>query len=128
KAAPAAPPAYGAALHALSAKSNAARVSGSWLLLSYFLATLGELCLSPVGLSMVTKLAPTRFASLFMGVWLLGSSVAQYVGGSLGERWGIVAPTEYFATFVWTSIAGAALLLLLVRPLKKLMHDAGATE
>ena len=51
---------------------------------------------------MVTKLAPTRFASLLMGVWMLGSSVAQYVGGSLGESWGKIAPTSYFTTFVWT--------------------------
>ena len=90
------PPVYAQALDALSTKSDQARVGGTWLLLSYFLATLGELCLSPVGLSMVTKLAPTRFASLLMGVWMLGSSVAQYVGGSLGESWGKIAPTELF--------------------------------
>ena len=86
------PPAYAAALDSLAEKSNQSRASGFWLLLSYFLATLGELCLSPVGLSMVTKLAPARFASLFMGVWLLGSSVAQYMGGSLGEHWGKFRP------------------------------------
>jgi len=73
---------------------------------------------------MVTKLAPARFASLFMGVWLLSSSVAQYMGGSLGENWGKVTPTSYFMTFVWTSCAGAAVLVLLIVPLKRLMHDA----
>ena len=66
-----APPAWRKPLSALESKSEASRVSGIWLLLSYLFATLGELCLSPVGLSMVTKLAPVRFASLFMGVWLL---------------------------------------------------------
>jgi POT family proton-dependent oligopeptide transporter len=119
-----APPAYARALDDLASQSNQARASGLWLFLSYLFATLGELCLSPVGLSMVTKLAPARFASLFMGVWLLGSSVAQYVGGSLGESWGKVAPASYFATFVITSLAGAAVLMLLVVPLKRLMHDA----
>jgi POT family proton-dependent oligopeptide transporter len=110
-------------LLALQAKTNVARVSGLWLFLSYLFATLGELCLSPVGLSMVTKLAPVRYASLFMGVWLLASSVAQYAGGSIGETWGIIPPVQYFMVFVWTSIAGAAALALLVRPLRQLMHD-----
>ena len=118
----AAPKDYQEALAALAAKANAARVSGLWLILSYLLATLGELCISPVGLSMVTKLAPARFASLFMGVWLLASSVAQYVGGSLGESWGTITPTSYFTIFVWTSAIGAVILFLLVKPLKKLTH------
>ncbi len=118
-----APPAWRKPLSSLESKSEAARVSGVWLLLSYLFATLGELCLSPVGLSMVTKLAPARYASLFMGVWLLASSVAQYAGGSIGESWGIVAPAPYFLLFVWTSIGGALVLALLVKPLKALMHE-----
>jgi POT family proton-dependent oligopeptide transporter len=118
-----APPEWREPLRALARRSDAARVGGVWLFLSYLFATLGELCLSPVGLSMVTKLAPRQFGSLFMGVWLLASSVAQYVGGSIGESWGIVPPTEYFRLFVWTSVAGAAVLAFLVKPLKKLMHD-----
>jgi len=118
------PPAYAQALDSLAEKSNQSRASSFWLFLSYLLATFGELCLSPVGLSMVTKLAPARFASLFMGVWLLSSSVAQYMGGSLGENWGKVTPTSYFMTFVWTSCAGAAVLVLLIIPLKRLMHEA----
>jgi proton-dependent oligopeptide transporter, POT family len=118
-----APPAWRKPLSSLESKSEAARVSGIWLLLSYLFATLGELCLSPVGLSMVTKLAPARYASLFMGVWLLASSVAQYAGGSIGESWGIVAPAPYFMLFVWTSIGGALVLALLVKPLKALMHE-----
>jgi POT family proton-dependent oligopeptide transporter len=120
----AAPPAdFREAIDALQNESRSGRVTGIWLLLSYLFATLGELCLSPVGLSMVTKLAPRRFASLFMGVWLLTSSVAQYVGGSIGESWGRIAPIPYFWLFVWTSLAGAALLAVLVYPLKKLMHE-----
>jgi POT family proton-dependent oligopeptide transporter len=118
-----APPAWREGLSALEEASSGARVSGMWLMLSYIFATLGELCLSPVGLSMVTKLAPARFASLFMGVWMLASSVAQYAGGSIGETWGIVAPPEYFMLFVWTSIAGAVVLAFLVRPLRRLMHE-----
>jgi POT family proton-dependent oligopeptide transporter len=118
-----APPAWREPLLRLEATSDAARVGGMWLLLSYLLATLGELCLSPVGLSMVTKLAPLRYASLFMGVWLLASSVAQYAGGSIGETWGIIPPAQYFMLFVWTSIVGGVVLAALVRPLKRLMHE-----
>jgi POT family proton-dependent oligopeptide transporter len=122
-AAAAAPKEFHDAVTKLEEQSKSARNTGLWLLLSYVLATLGELCLSPVGLSMVTKLAPRRFASLFMGVWLLSSSVAQYAGGSIGESWGRIAPIPYFWLFVWTSLAGAVVLLLLVRPLKRLMHE-----
>jgi POT family proton-dependent oligopeptide transporter len=118
-----APAAWREPIRQLEKKSQAAKVSGLWLWLSYLLATLGELCLSPVGLSMVTKLAPARFASLFMGVWLLASSVAQYVGGSIGESWGRVTPTDYFWLFVWTSVAGVAILAVLASPLRKLMHS-----
>jgi POT family proton-dependent oligopeptide transporter len=115
-------PEWRKALRSLEEKSHGARVSGFWLFLSYLLATLGELCLSPVGLSMVTKLAPARFASLFMGVWLLASSVAQYVGGAIGESWGLITPTSYFMLFVYTSLAGVAVLVVLVSPIRKLMH------
>ncbi len=111
------------ALWELKEKSLVARVGWIWLFLLNLLATLGELCLSPVGLSMVTKLAPLRFASLFMGVWLLSSSVAQYVGGSIGETWGIISPTAYFELFVLTSLAGFVALLVLISPIRKLMHD-----
>ncbi len=116
-------PEWRQAITALAEKSQGARVSGLWLLLSYLLAVFGELCISPVGLSMVSKLAPVRFASLFMGVFMLSNAVAQYVGGSLGEMWGRIVPTSYFAIFVYTSAVGAVLLLLLQRPLRKLMHD-----
>jgi POT family proton-dependent oligopeptide transporter len=118
-----APPVWRKAVAELTEKSNLARVSGFWLVLQYLFATLGELCLSPVGLSMVTKLAPKRFASLFMGVWFLAPSMALYAGGAIGEMWGSITPVSYFWIFVWSSLAGALVLLLLVPPLKRLMHD-----
>jgi POT family proton-dependent oligopeptide transporter len=116
-------PEWRQAITSLAEASGAARVSGFWLLLSYLLGVFGELCISPVGLSMVTKLAPVRFASLFMGVFMLSGSVAQYVGGSIGQLWGRLVPTSYFAIFVYTSVAGAVVLLLLQRPIRKLMHE-----
>jgi len=118
-------PEWREAVESLETKSSAtSQVSSFWLVLSYFLMTVGELCLSPVGLSMVTKLAPKRYASLFMGVWLLSSSVAQYAGGSIGESWGTITPAAYFNLFVLSSAIGAVILFVLVFPLKKLMHNA----
>jgi POT family proton-dependent oligopeptide transporter len=59
------------------------RVSPLWLIATYVLQTCGELCLSPVGLSMVTKLAPARFASLMMGIWFLAFFVSDRCAGIL---------------------------------------------
>jgi POT family proton-dependent oligopeptide transporter len=89
---------------------------------SYILATLGELCLSPVGLSMVSKLAPARYDTTLMGVWMLTSAFGNFVAGSLGEIWGTITPVSFFllATVV---VAGAAVVLLvLVRLATSLMH------
>jgi POT family proton-dependent oligopeptide transporter len=73
-------------------RSGDMKASMIWLVLAYFFHTTGELCISPVGLSMVTKLAPLRFGSLMMGVWFLvnffGNTLAGYIGAfteSMGE-------------------------------------------
>jgi len=55
-----------------------------WLIILYLLHTWGELCLSPIGLSLVAKLAPRRFASLLMGVWFLGNAAGYALTGTLG--------------------------------------------
>ena len=60
-------------------------VSPWWLTLTYLLHTIGELCLSPVGLSAMTKLAPARIAGLMMGVWFLSFSVGDFIGGRLAS-------------------------------------------
>ena len=61
------------------------RVSSWWLVWFYVLCTVGELCLSPVGLSMVSKLAPRRFATMLMGIWLLTSFFGNFCAGLAGE-------------------------------------------
>jgi POT family proton-dependent oligopeptide transporter len=118
----AADPALRDALWALERKSGVARVSGIWLFFSYLLATVGELCCSPVGLSLTTKLAPAKYSSLFMGVFLLSSSLAQYAGGLIGESWGVIAPTKFFTIFVISSAGGMLLQMMLAPSMKKLMH------
>jgi Skp family chaperone for outer membrane proteins len=66
---------------AIQAKQTGGNAAAYWLLACYLFATWGELCLSPVGLSMVTKLAPARYASVFMGVWFLASATAYWLAG-----------------------------------------------
>ncbi len=115
-------PAFRSAIQDLFVQSTQFRVSPWWLFWSYLLATLGELCLSPVGLSMVSKLAPAKFATMLMGVWLLTSAFGNFAAGALGEQWGSIPPTEFFL-FSTAVVAGAALvLLILVRLLNKTMH------
>jgi proton-dependent oligopeptide transporter, POT family len=60
-----------------------------WLLLGYLLHTTGELCLSPVGLSMITKLSPARIGGLMMGTWFLSTAFSQYVGGMIAALTGV---------------------------------------
>lgn len=110
---------------AASKQSEAVGKAGLyWVIGAYFFHTIGELCLSPVGLSMVTKLAPARYASLLMGVWFLSSAVANYVAGYIGGFSKQLGEFQLFtAIAVTTSIAGV-LLLVLARKLKAMMHGA----
>ncbi|WKS94800.1 peptide MFS transporter [Riemerella columbina] len=93
-----------------------------WLVMTYFVHTVGELCLSPVGLSVVTKLAPVRLASVLMAVWMLSSSVANFLGGFIAayvEKMGAGQIFTYISGFV---IGCGILLLLLSKFISKLMH------
>ncbi len=94
-----------------------------WLLLAFLFLTTGELCLSPVGLSMVTKLSPPRLVGVFMGTWFLSSAVANVITG------GVIGPLQakfgYAPVFGGTAMcagAAAALLFILAPFLKRLMH------
>ncbi|MCZ8130979.1 MAG: peptide MFS transporter [Steroidobacteraceae bacterium] len=95
-----------------------------WLILTYLLHTFGELALSPVGLSYVTKLAPQRFVGQMMGVWFLsisfGNLIAGIVAGEFGAENVQAFPDQFFQVFVFASVA-AAVLLLIAKPVKKLM-------
>jgi POT family proton-dependent oligopeptide transporter len=61
------------------------RVPLFWLVFAYYLHSMGELCLSPVGLSMISKLSVPKLVGMMFGVWLLSSSMAQYVGGIVAQ-------------------------------------------
>jgi POT family proton-dependent oligopeptide transporter len=81
---------------AIQAKQTGGQSAFYWLLLCYLLATWGELCLSPVGLSMVTKLSPVRYASQFMGLWFLASSVSYILAGYAASYFGSGEGVELF--------------------------------
>jgi POT family proton-dependent oligopeptide transporter len=115
-------PDFRATIHKLMVESSQHRVSWSWLFWSYILATLGELAISPVGLSMASKLAPARFSTMLMGVWLLTSSFGNFAAGAVGEIWGTITPMQFFLTAT-LAVGGAALVLfVLVRKVVAMMH------
>jgi POT family proton-dependent oligopeptide transporter len=103
------------------AVASGTKASASWLAAVYLVHTLGELCLSPIGLSMVTKLAPPRVTSLAMGLWLFSSAVANYLAGIL-ESLLAERHVPIYLFLVGSSIGPALLLLALTPLLKKWMH------
>lgn len=103
---------------------SGARVSPIWLILCYFLQTIGELLLSPVGLSAMTKLAPPRIASLTMGAWFLADSVGNYIGGLWASAYETFPLPMLFGLVGGVSLLVGALLLVFLRPIKNLMSGA----
>jgi POT family proton-dependent oligopeptide transporter len=79
------------------------KVSMWWLVALYVIHTMGELCLSPIGLSMVSKLAPLRLSSLLMGTWFLGNAAANKFAGTLSA---LIPPSEPAADQVWPTFLG----------------------
>jgi dipeptide/tripeptide permease len=115
-------PAFRASIHELFVQSNAFRVSPLWLLWSYIFATFGELCLSPVGLSMVSKLAPAKYSTMLMGMWMLTSAFGNFAAGWLGEIWGTIPPVQFFMLATVVLGAAAVVLLVVVRLVVHMMH------
>lgn len=105
-------------LLAVKQVSNGVKASLLLLILTYFLHTTGELCLSPVGLSMVTKMAPVRLAALLMGMWFLSNAFAHILGGVLAAQsadWGF----EKLYTVIAISGIVAGVVLLAIYPIIK---------
>ncbi|MFC2176563.1 peptide MFS transporter [Bacteroidota bacterium] len=116
--------AFGAAQ--IPAGSATASVSMIWLVLAYLLHTLGELTLSPVGLSYVSKLAPARLVGLMFGVWFVAAAIANYLAGWSGSLIDRITEMYSMSTFflIYTGLPiGAGLALMLLTPvIKKKMH------
>ena len=98
-------------------------VSPVWLLMVYFMHTMGELCLSPIGLSMVTKLAPQKIVSVMMGIWFASIALANYLAGILENVLHNHLPhAPLFVFLTFTSLAAGIVLLFLSPVLSKLMN------
>lgn len=99
------------------------QVSPLWLTATYFLHTCGELCLSPVGLSAMTKLAPVRITGLMMGVWFLATAVGNFMGGRVSGLYESMALHSLFGAVGLFAIGAGILLFLVVKPIKRLMGE-----
>jgi POT family proton-dependent oligopeptide transporter len=93
-------------------------VSPGWLFMTFLLHTLGELCLSPVGLSVMTKLAPQKIVGQIMGVWFLAASIGSYIGGEIAGLFESLPLPQLFGTVAAINI-GVAVLVIVVTPLVK---------
>ena len=118
---------------AIQAAQTGGNAAAYWLLACYLFATWGELCLSPVGLSMITKLAPVRYASIFMGIWFLASATAYWLAGycaavfAAGEGGSILFGREngladFFLLLAIIPAVVGLLALAMAPMLKKKMH------
>jgi proton-dependent oligopeptide transporter, POT family len=88
------------------------KVGVSWLFMVYFFHTLGELCLSPVGLSAMTKLAPVKVSSIVMGIWFLGASVGNFLGGQAASFYETLPlPTLLAAVSILPIMVGIGMLV-----------------
>ena len=110
----------------IPAGAKTASVSMIWLILVYFFHTMGELCISPVALSYVSKLVPGRMIAMMFGIWYLAIAIGMKLAGVFGEASESIAKNEGLSYFFWilTAIAfGLGLLSALLYPvIKKLMH------
>jgi POT family proton-dependent oligopeptide transporter len=115
-------PNFRQAVYSLYSDSSKHRVSSWWLFWFYVVATVGELYLSPVGLSMVSKLAPVRYATMLMGLWLLTSFFGNFLAGMAGEYYDKIPPGEFFLYLFIIVLAVALAGFLIVRRVTALMH------
>ena len=99
-------------------------VGPGWLLVTYALHTWAELALSPVGLSAMSRLAPARIGSLVMGVWFLGASNGNYIGGRLAGFYESMPLPTLFGTVALVAIVAGVMFLLLSTTLNRLSGDA----
>ena len=104
--------------------AHGALASPLWLTATNLLHTMGELCISPVGLSSLTQLAPRRVVGMMMGVWFLSTSVGNYLGGRFASLYESLPLPNLFAYVAVMAFAAAIVLALLVRPIKRLTADS----
>ena len=103
--------------------TGAGKASWLWLFGFFVVLTVGELYLSPVGLSFVTKLAPTRLLSMLMGVWLASSFTGGFLAGWLGSFWSRMAKPEFFLMIAAIGAVAGAIMFVCRRPLRGAVRE-----
>lgn len=107
---------------------NSGTSSMIWLVLAYLFHTIGELCISPVALSFITKLAPVKYASLMMGVYFAATGLGNKVAGIIGESASEFGELSIFSGIVIFTVIIGVLFILILKPLKRLTHGAEESE
>jgi POT family proton-dependent oligopeptide transporter len=105
---------------------NGDSVLPTWLFFTYLLHTMGELCLSPVGLSSISRLAPKRFVSQMMGIWFLGSALGNIIAGLLAGRFNpesIADMPGLYLQIICIAVGSGLLLLIFTKPIKRMIGD-----
>jgi POT family proton-dependent oligopeptide transporter len=115
---------FGLMIVAATLAAQGTKVSPVWLVLSYLFQTMGELCLSPVGLSAISKLAPVRIAGLMMGVWFLALAVGNYLAGMASSFYEKIPLPRLFTFVTLTAVATAVVLAFLVKPIRRMLERA----
>jgi proton-dependent oligopeptide transporter, POT family len=103
------------------AQASGQLASPIWLTATYFLHTIGELCLSPVGLSAMTVLAPPRIGGLMMGIWFLATSVGNFIGGRVAGMYESFALPSLFGAVGGFAIAAGVILMIAAPAMRRLM-------
>jgi len=93
----------------------------AWLVVTYFFHTAGELCLSPVGLSSVTKLSPKPLVGQMMGVWFMGTALGNLIAGLLGGTFETLPVDELFRNVAYISVIAGIFFILVKSPIKKMI-------
>jgi POT family proton-dependent oligopeptide transporter len=104
--------------------SLAQPVSPSWLVATYFFHTVGELCLSPIGLSSMTKLSPHRYVGQMMGIWFMGAALGNLVSGRVAGLIESLPLPQLFGAVTLFSMGSGLILLLFAKPLRDWIGDA----
>ncbi|MBI5060353.1 peptide MFS transporter [candidate division KSB1 bacterium] len=104
------------------------RVSSGWLISTYATITIAELCLSPMGLSLVSKLAPAHKQGLMMGGWFAATSLGGWLAGQVGVAWTRMAHSSFFFLLVIASLAAFAVLMLLLKKIHATIVEAEQLE
>ena len=99
------------------------KVSMFYLIFAYAAFTMGELCLSPVGLSLVTKLAPVQFVGILMAVWKTANAASNKLAGYYSSKFGVISNEQFFGYLILAPLVASIVLILIMKPLKRWMGD-----